>query len=333
MEKSPENPVKQVEKSESVPFYVNGELQPEILKQVVQKIEDIKKEGTAFSVITSNNTSGFQIFDIGERFTSVLHNGLLSTKWAHAVHGFQFKRNESDIQIDESMGGREGLDKFRENKKDNLPNTVFFNIVGRGAKVQISLEIDPRTRRPNPNEYKDIPLNDTYEKSAWIIDPYNPTRAEKEPYTLTVIFDLNKYKSECEDFIKNVKNLSKEDPAYDATHQKPSKYRAFTYNSSPKQIENIASSVPLTLDGLPKTDVSYGFTVLNRVPPKFFKGLVLHTLDDVDKQEQNINLVVKKMIEEYSSKPELILPIYDVKGNLLWPEKLTHDQILESAKK
>lgn len=70
-----------------------------------------------------------------------------------------------------------------------------------------------------------------------------------------------------------------------------------------------------------------GFTVSHRVPPRYFKGFVLHQgLErSTDELVEDLVGVMKKHSTEIGQ--EFFLPIYDLFGNLLWPKKISNISI------
>lgn len=76
------------------------------------------------------------------------------------------------------------------------------------------------------------------------------------------------------------------------------------------------------------------------LPSSKFKGLViigdqvppqLHRAINIDFSENDTNKTLEEAVqvmhEAYRERPELVLPIYDIAGNLLWPNKLSYDDI------
>lgn len=72
--------------------------------------------------------------------------------------------------------------------------------------------------------------------------------------------------------------------------------------------------------GRPMPDTEYGFVLFHRVPPRLFRGLI-------SRNGKKVEETVKEMTEVYKDHPESLLPIYDIGGNLLWPEKMDYENI------
>ena len=53
-----------------------------------------------------------------------------------------------------------------------------------------------------------------------------------------------------------------------------------------------------------------------------------NTRDETDPQkiQQHVNEVVRAMQETYKNKPEMMVPIYDRGGNLLWPQQMSYEE-------
>lgn len=87
------------------------------------------------------------------------------------------------------------------------------------------------------------------------------------------------------------------------------------------------------------------FNVRNK--PEVFNGVVVvstwdwrtevlrkgeYQASELDLREQRfpelgLRFVRHKMVQLAKKQPERALPIYDIKGNLLWPQKMTHEQV------
>ena len=70
---------------------------------------------------------------------------------------------------------------------------------------------------------------------------------------------------------------------------------------------------------------------LRRIPPRFFKGVVLN-LSEVNEADRAlvINQIVGTILKAGKDHPDRLLPIYDIKGNLLWPELVSYSKIKSS---
>ena len=66
-----------------------------------------------------------------------------------------------------------------------------------------------------------------------------------------------------------------------------------------------------------------GFALPYRVAPRRFNGIVINNCND----ERLIPMVKGNMLEIYKDKPELMLPIYNMDGDLLWPKQMPYKEI------
>ncbi|MCX6713536.1 MAG: hypothetical protein NTV48_00315 [Candidatus Vogelbacteria bacterium] len=83
----------------------------------------------------------------------------------------------------------------------------------------------------------------------------------------------------------------------------------------------------------------YGFRLSSRVPPELFKGIVIVLSDGLLRDgsvgsnlQKKLSKVLESLFEADKDNPEDLLPVYDIDGNLLWPELKTHNQIMEELK-
>lgn len=67
-----------------------------------------------------------------------------------------------------------------------------------------------------------------------------------------------------------------------------------------------------------------GFKLSPRVPSRMIKGIVLYEYDQSERLEKAVEQILFKMSENGK-----FFPIYDIHGNLLWPKKISHDEIVK----
>ncbi len=72
-------------------------------------------------------------------------------------------------------------------------------------------------------------------------------------------------------------------------------------------------------------DSEYGFVASYRIPPRLFTGIVVK-----GEYENRVNEIIETMKMVYGENFERLLPIYDVKGNLIYPQKIDHGDISKS---
>ena len=84
-----------------------------------------------------------------------------------------------------------------------------------------------------------------------------------------------------------------------------------------------------------------GFILCHRVAPRLFSGIVLspgkenpvkgegagrNFIEDTD-YAPHVQKIVDEMMEADKEKPELLVPIYDLYGNLLWPKQMPYEEV------
>ena len=75
-----------------------------------------------------------------------------------------------------------------------------------------------------------------------------------------------------------------------------------------------------------------GFILSHRVPPRYFKGIILKLLDDKYKDvnhQDYISKAIDIVIKMRSSvkKEENIIPVYNRNGDLLWPKQMDYEEV------
>ena len=141
----------------------------------------------------------------------------------------------------------------------------------------------------------------TQSKETWI---NKSAQAMGSGHKLAFIFDLSKFKYD------------------DDTYKMNRKYKETFHKQNHKNFTT-----------------SYGFSLSHWVPPRFFNGIVIKHNEEFKNlgrdraKEPNIlyqNLVIdilKIMNEVYQEKKGLLLPIYDIDGNLLWPKQMSYEEV------
>jgi hypothetical protein len=72
-------------------------------------------------------------------------------------------------------------------------------------------------------------------------------------------------------------------------------------------------------------DSEYGLTLRNRISPKDFLGLIL-TSSSIS-VPYDLESITKIQVKAYKEKQKMLLPIYDIEGNLLWPKQMSYEEV------
>lgn len=128
---------------------------------------------------------------------------------------------------------------------------------------------------------------------------------------ITVLFDISSFK-EIEPMEGNEDEVARKLPAHSFVvnqFDKPNRY----------EVNEKGETVSLKS--------SLGFELKARVAPRFFSGIILGS-----ESRQDVQSIVSIMLKVDKDKPERILPVYDVKGNLLWPKKMDYEEVKSLVK-
>ncbi|MFH0852687.1 MAG: hypothetical protein V1845_03750 [bacterium] len=265
------------------------ELSPEIIEKVMDKVQDIDKEGTAYSTLLFFNDAAMK-----NKLESVLKFGLLGTS------GLDDSKNRVGEPFIEAA-------KWIENVRKKKESAFFFNIVGRTHFSGPAFEYREKFGKNLPE------ISNSY----WF---------SREGTKIALLFDDSRF-TEKEPIDSPTKKISNRSRVFRANQD-------YGYRDEKGRI--FYTSENLFKPGLPIADSEFGFVGAFRVPPKSFRGLVLRvnkkqfeqeTEDDPKKWEEIINHMVLTMTREYKNKEKLILPIYNFKGDLLWPKKMSYEKI------
>lgn len=285
-ELTPENPEQKIEK----------ELSPEVVEKIMAKVQDINREGTAYTIMGDIGVNAVNM-PLIERLKSVFKMGVLNKNW------FFYEKEKEGGAID--LVEKEDIAKYKRRGE------VYFNIVGRSA---MSLPEVVGDTVQSPPEYPDK----------------NEIKHTFTTNTVALIFDLEKYEPELKREYMAAKKMAESEhfkPDVNSVWGKPKKSRSYTYNGPLEYLARMIKQGIVTNNGLPKAGAEYGYTLQHRIPPRFFKGLVLKPEDDNYYLDKLLRGARETMQEAYKGKENLLIPIYDVNGNLLWPKQMSYEEV------
>lgn len=276
--------------------YIEADLSPEIESVVMKKIQDIDTDGTAYSTIGAYardlNTTKLTSNAPAEGAREEVFRSVM----ASGLLGFvrQEQQGGSDISLGDDFK-KIWAERMRDKKSMDAPLNVYFNIIG-------------------TEEEKMKKGVSRMSQSNW---------AGKED-SISIIFNLRPFKKK-----------SREE-----------------FDKGPKQKTYLSSS--MNVDD--KVDTAYGHLLHSRVPPKNFLGVVLgdhfsemrrrRSFDYREMTDEEaaatrflsdivINKRVRRLVDAMKDacvgKPEMLVPVYDIHGNLLWPKRLAHEEVKKMA--
>lgn len=284
-------PEKFKEQSGEIPKQAIPEQEPEIEQELSPEvIEEIMRK------VQDINTKGIAYSGVPEeRLQSILRHGLLGTDYHGTTEG----------EID------------KETWKANVrkrKGQIYFNIVGRAYDISF----DSKSNRYN--EYGETEIG----ASEWMKHDWNKRNK------IALLFDVSSFH---------------EEPPITNYHRKKFKNRTFAADwdtlakiwkekvgdgispGDARSLEKLKGHLGgefFTSDGFPKPWTEHGFLLNSRVAPRLLNGIVVKGIQDTDEH------LLKRIINQITSsvkKESRLLPIYDTHGNLLFPKKMTYDEV------
>ncbi len=294
-------------------------LSPEVHKIVMDKVRYINEDGTMFTWLDG---------DMNEVLPSVLENGLLgradSRRSAYEekdakeewYHDF---RNKRMAHVHFNI-----VDRMHRQFTD-IRSTVWSDVHG-PLDVCILFKIDSSREYPQPDGRE---------------DGYDTSTEEGR-----VMMQNDEYARAVHNYELKTSG-HKGYPGEPAHPSRPNKFHPSFVDGNTHRI------------GSWEVDDEYGFILNGRVPPRAFHGLALQinsgewerdrtftqeeangwkykgrtfgaTPEEID---DAVNYVASVMIEKNKKHPERMVPIYDREGNLLWPEKMSVNEIKKMRSK
>lgn len=282
---------------------LEAELSPEIAEKVMERVIDIDTPGVAYSALAFQKTNR-----LSDRLMGIFNAGLLGSvdrsaknseaikeAWARGVRRSTYivhYEKYSAIFESKEFATRKEAEEFVEKEGGRIETKpsgllVFFNIVGRVAD-----KLDPLKTQ------------------------ISQTTFANAPDSVTFLFDLSSFK---------------EKPGIEGTRMPLTSlgtYRPAMLSGSYKY-KGIGKIKPKSL---------YGFVLSARVRPKRFQGIVIagplkkgsrfvEADDSIETLQSRATQIANVMKRAYKDRPEMLLPIYDLNGNLLWPRQMNYEDV------
>ena len=326
---------------------MEGELSPEDIEKIMEKVQDINLKGTAFSTILDYG------YDQRETFAKIMKEGLLG--------------NDPDLY-------RGSPKDWKDNVK-NRRAMVYFNIVGRQQYLDLPGYRDQEGKLEiGENRYMREP-----KKAAIIFD----VSKFKEIVPRNVKTGQGYFKDRPQVKMKS-RTFRAEDSQID--REPGSGLGGFDSNTpidDPELQKGMrrlgAIGFPQGLgkyideEGMPKPEDEYGFVLSSRVAPRLFRGIAFRpgiftkTKAEIEKEIEEdekkwkyeredgpfgrasnrahikrknskevnvpeiINYQAKQIAEQQIAvigpDPEKLLPVYDINGNMWWPKQMSYEEV------
>lgn len=264
------------------------EFSPEIVEKIMGKVQDINKNGVAFTAI---NTFGNRDADLGLTVEKIFSNGLLGTS-------YEWVENDNDVS------SKLTKNLWAEKTKEHKNSVIHFNIAGRMTEENME---DPR--------YQGFPIA----TSHWVRTTRNNS--------VSILFDLDKFKEENPVQGRSVKeklktrtfraNVGYFDPSYFEKHP-------FKKGESATLSEG---GFLLSHRVAPRlfTGVCLGFARKGKTEKEDedFLNKKMDNKSFLSKQEDTIVEIIKSC----KNDPHKLVPIYDIYGNLHWPKYMPYEEV------
>jgi hypothetical protein len=336
---------------------VEKDLSPEVIEMIMDKVQDLDREGTAYSRIDEYSLNDIEgdieikrQKEIVDPLMAASNNGEISVK--EAEKRLQQSRQESikeverqkvvrwkkflqvilDTFVDGVIGvSYEDSQKIKKDErkikekyikriknKKNSDNLVHANIVGRNEK------------------YADVYRNDFSHKSN--IDIGNSYYIRRSDFVSAIIFDKEFFKETEPKEKLSERSLGKDKWSFNAND--PGVIEAYEKASSARSEIKIGDEIlknygqtnspiggrAFDQNGLPRPWEEYGFVFFPRVPKRALRGLVVK-IPEEEKKYNQLKELENKIVETFKQKNGVLIPIYNQEGYLLWPKQMSYEEV------
>ena len=323
---------------------VEKELSPEIIKKILEKVKDINSNGTAYTAIgripfpeSLENTQ-----NEGKELFSFKKN--LEKKQLINI----FKKGASDALID-LESSREYKEKIKQKK-----GGVMFNIIGKSSYYDNKNErsITKSIQHGGESNYMEIPgqvglifdLKKFKESERFVSGAHIRAMA-------TDNLELNTFHPRDDIKLRLDDKIYPDEEVGFILHPRvaPRDFQGLLLNLYKHDLEN-KIRIPFDVKDY-KNELINGeewMAVFDKISEfyKKIKGGHEKLTEDDDKKikvevknlwnqlmeiknKQFVENVARTLKEAYSDKPDLLIPIYDIEGNLLWPVEMKYDKVKE----
>jgi len=299
------------------PTEIKKELSPETVLKTMGKVFDIDTKGTAYSCIVGFSNLGFCDFsaedeegkeesakfwkELMEKTQKILDDGLVGLS----------KDDTGEVEYEKKPIKEKYIEHLKEHGITN--QFVYANIIGRA-------ETDDKTHSLTEagNSWW---MNISDFNIAVIFDKDFFEEDEPKKNDLQRTFLNDKWKFNADDpkvvgFYEHVKKIFPDIKIGDARLVKLGR-------NSKRNVQGKGFDE----NGMPHPYEEFGFAFFPRVPKRTFKGLVVKIPKDelYDQRVQEVADIVQES--------NLQIPIYDTDGNVLWPQKMSFEEVKKLAVK
>lgn len=269
------------------------ELTPEQIEVIMDKVQDIDGDGTAFSVVHRDS----DIFNDGILGTAVIED---DRPWDHiptSREEWAAQRKKGDAAVHFNIVGRRttlprGRDRFKNGGKGDINCSEFMERGGLSVIFDTSTMDELLPVREKDGEQK----SGTFQGGFGFDCPY-PTHLTDELESLP-----------------------------DDTRVKDPRVQ--------EVLEDISERTDIPVDCVITQPCDFGFLAYHRIHPNKLRGLVMcprrKSYTEIEAPHINeLACLIRCMIDKCKNRPDRLLPVYDVSGNLLWPKQMSYEQVKE----
>ncbi len=342
-----------IKRREAVPHKGEIKLTPEVIEKIMTKVQDIDAKGTAYSNIaaiwksnrlakeaeqktrdwpTKGKTRVQVEQEIWEMWNSLpeREKEAFEEDWRKELFNIRRILNrgllglnyEDDDRLDREGFIDKALTSYEKNRSPEGGKNVFvhFNITGRGG-----------------HEKKYFSIGKTeIASSHWI-----------SPNSIALLFDIESFDElpgegkessiyRNKDKIIEGKKYQHNDPQLFGLYEEMKKAQGRDLTREDLRNKKGYMVGSFNEEGRPVPTSEYGFVLTPSIKPTSFRGIVIDLISLREKDFIDADRVVDDLgnllLRTYGHTPELLIPIYDTDGNLVWPKRKSHEQIVEELK-
>lgn len=329
----PEPTREEVKEAPETGLEIEEALSPETIKEIMKKVQDINESGIAFSGLGALSN---------DNLASLFKNGLLGDNWRDQVFT---QGSKKQIRYKEMPSG-EQVKSWASKTKSDKNTMVHFHITGRMDESKIWEEHREDIEKEGEFTHQSMLIKSQIDLAGWTYFRRNG---------ITLLFNLSGFKEfkEGEKLKSRIKTFRSDSHGNEDDPDKPeAEYGFVGYHRIPPRnftgvVMRLDKPIPEYTDAYMKAYLcGYDDPEDPKQQEEASKQNVSQELIDNNrkrllgnpppiKDEKNperinarVSEVVKVMQEAYRDKPEMMVPVYNRAGDLLWPKQISHKELV-----